>query len=296
MLGQHWHDSALAALRAGTYGPAPLIDVTSRRQRYVGFVSPLAGDLCDLYPVEGQKMLLKLVRDGRNNDLMQAEARHLQQISRAQAGKTTAAHFPALLDAFVLRDANGQRQANVLRREANTVSLADVLRAYPAGIDTADAAWMFNRLMTALAIAHQEGIAHGAVLPEHMLIRPSDHNGILIDWCYSVVIGQPLAAISPDNAAAYPPEVAARLPFSAAGDIYMAAGCLARLLGSNDGEQLPSGVPAPIRALLRACRIPAPQRRVQSAWQLFDDFQTILRDLYGPPRFRPFVMGDRVTG
>jgi hypothetical protein len=287
---QHWYALAHVALSAGSCSVSPLIDVRTRRQRYVGFTAPISGAICDLYPVNGGELLVKLVREACDNDMMQKEARHLRRISQALAGHTTRAHFPDLIDTFLLRDANSQRQANVLQYEAGTVTLAAVLRAYPRGIDAADAAWMFNRLISALAIAHQEGIVHGAVLPEHLLIRPDDHNGILIDWCSSVEIGQPLTAISPGSAKAYPPEVAARLPFGPAGDIFMAAGCMTRLLGADDPEQLADTVPRPIRTLLRACRIPAPQRRVQSAWQLFDDVQAILRQLYGPPRFRPFVM------
>jgi hypothetical protein len=41
---------------------------------------------------------------------------------------------------------------------------------------------------------------------------------------------------------------------------------------------------------LQACLIPAPQRRPGDAWELFDDFQKILRRLYGPRAFRPFHM------
>jgi len=45
-----------------------------------------------------------------------------------------------------------------------------------------------------------------------------------------------------------------------------------------------------MRALLRACLIPSPQRRINDAWELLDDFQDILQRLYGPRTFRPFHM------
>jgi serine/threonine protein kinase len=184
-----------------------------------------------------------------------------------------------------------QRHTNVVRAETDYVSLADVLRAYPAGLHPADAAWMFNRMLAALGVIHSLGIVHGAVLPPHVLIRPSDHNGMLIDWCYSVPVGAALQAISMPYAADYPPEVNARLPATPATDLYLAAGCMVRLLGGDHATaELPPSVPKPIRLLLRACLIPAPQRRAVDAWQVFEDFQTILGDLYGPRTFRPFHM------
>jgi serine/threonine protein kinase len=179
----------------------------------------------------------------------------------------------------------------VLRAEAGYVSLAEVLRAYPSGLAAADAAWMFNRILTALGVAHSQGIVHGAVVPAHVLVRPADHNGMLIDWCYSVPAGEPLKAISPPYAADYPPEVHARQPATPATDLYMAARCMTRLLGGHAATlELPKSVPRPIRALLSACLLPAIQRRADDAWQVFEDFHAILGRLYGPPQFRPFVM------
>jgi hypothetical protein len=69
----------------------------------------------------------------------------------------------------------------------------------------------------------------------------------------------------------------------------MAARLLLRLLGGR-GATPPPGLPPPLAALLRACLIPAPQRRHDDAWQLLDDFRQILGELYGPPAFRPFHM------
>ena len=72
--------------------------------------------------------------------------------------------FPRWSSTFCCATAAGdQRHTNVLRAEAGYVSLAEVLRAYPSGLAPADAAWMFNRMLTALGIAHSLGIVHGAV-------------------------------------------------------------------------------------------------------------------------------------
>lgn len=289
-----WHDLALRQIAQGVYGAAPRIDVRAGGRRYIGYAEPLRGDLCDLYPAEAGDgpLLLKIARRPASGDLMEAEARALGRVERELAGDRLRAHFPTLVDAFAVADAAGARRlAHALRAEAGTLSLAAVLRARPEGLDPADGAWIFNRILAALGAAHGLGLVHGALLPEHVLVRPADHNGLLIDWCYSVPIGEPLRAISPPRAADYPPEVAARLPATPATDLYMAARCMVRLLGGDGGAaSLPARVPAALRALLAACLIPAPHRRPADAWQLFDDLQAILRERYGPPVFRPFPL------
>jgi hypothetical protein len=288
---QGWHEAAQRKLAEGSYGRAERIRAVSGGRTYVGHADPISGDLCDIFPARcgGDPALLKVARSPRSGDLLQAEAHALRQIDRDLAGQPVRAHFPTFVEAFTLRDTAGsQRHVNVLQPIEGAYSLAEVLRAYPRGLHPADAAWMFNRVLAALGAAHGAGLVHGAVLPEHVLIRPSDHNGILIDWCYSAPIGQPIRAISRPRVADYPPEVTARQGATPATDLYMAARLMARLLG-GDGEP-PSSAPKPIQALLRACLIPSPARRHADAWQVYEDFRGILVDLYGPPAFRPFQM------
>jgi serine/threonine protein kinase len=282
---QEWHEAARRKLADGAYGQRERIRISSGGRTYVGYAEPLAGDLCEIFPAryDGQPALLKVARSPRDGDLLQAEAHALRRIDQELGGQAVRAHFPTWIESFRLRDAAGsQRQVNVLRPEAGAHSLAEVLRAYPRGLHPADAAWMFNRTLAALGTAHSLGLVHAAVLPEHMLIRPSDHNGVLIDWCYSVPIGEPIRAISPAYADDYPPEVTARQAATPATDLYMAARLMLRLLGGS--------APKPIQALLRACLIPAPARRHSDAWQVLEDFRSILGELYGPPTFRPFRM------
>ncbi|MBK9940211.1 MAG: molecular chaperone DnaJ [Kouleothrix sp.] len=290
----HWYAAAQQQIAAGTYGVAPRIIITSGPRRYVGYAAPLAGDLCDLYPAElgDDQVLLKVARSAHDNDLLQAEARALHEIERGLAGQRVRAHFPTLIEHVLISDAAGaRRQVNVLRAEAGVVSLAEVIRAYPRGLDPADAAWMFNRVLAALGAAHSLGLVHGAVTPAHVLVRPADHNGMLVGWCASVPAGEPLRLRSPAYAGDYPPEVAARRPATPATDLYLAAACMVRLLGGDpSGPTLPPRVPRPIADLLRACLIQSPQRRPYDAWQLFDDFRELLGQLYGRPRFRPFAM------
>ncbi len=292
---QEWHEAAKIKVAAGTYGTEPTLEVSSRRHHYVSAKPAIAGDLSDVFTARAdgkRKVVVKVVRHPKNNDLLLAEATALRELHEHLDRTPLRAHFPVLIETFRLKDESGaERQTNVLRHEAEVFSLADVRKKYPDGIDPADAAWMFNRMIAALGKTHEVGLVHGAIVPEHVLIRPKDHNGILIDWCYSVRSGEQIKAISPSRKAFYPPEVLQKLAATPATDLFMAAQCMIEILGGDVATgQLPSSVPKPIAALLRACLIPAPKRRYQNAWHIFDDFKEILERLYGEPTFRSFTM------
>lgn len=288
---QQWYGIAQQQVAQRVNGAVPLV-VTTAKARYVSTDGPLSGDLCDLYPAaaDQQAVLLKVVRSPHNNDLLQREAQVLQRLARTLDGQAVRAHFPTLIEPLQLRDVAGvQRHVNVLAYEAAYISLAEIIRLQPAGVDAADAAWMFNRILAALGVIHQLDLVHGAVTPDHVLIRLHDHNGLLLDWCYSVPSGEPLKAMNLAYRTDYPPEVAARQPATAATDLYMAACCMVRLLGGDPATGVvPKRVPKAIQRLLRGCLLPAPHRRANDAWELFAEFHAVLGHLYGPPRFRPF--------
>lgn len=289
---QSWYAAAQRELRAGAYGVAPLFTLTSARRRYDCYAAIHTGERCDLFPSadEDGPLLLKVARAPRFNRLLEAEAQALARIDRELAGQPLRAHFPTLIERFLAADHDGQRrQILVLRREEGTLSLAELLKIVPQGLHPADAAWVFNRLLAVLGVAHGLGLVHGAVLPQHILIRPADHNAILIDWSAGGPIDTPARAISSAQTELYPPEVAAGRPLGPASDLYMAARCMALLLGGRGpAPEPPASAPVPLRRLLATCLIAAPQRRADDAWQLLDDHHEILRRLYGPPSFRPF--------
>ena len=279
-------------LKGGVYGRPQVIEIATERYHYVGHSEPITGDIAALYPAEerrnGTDVYLKVVHHPQDNDLLEAEQRHLNRLARELALNRLRPHFPTLLESVRMRTAGrAEHRVNVLVAEADTVSLQEIIAAHPGGIDPADAAWIFNRLLAALGTVHDLGLVHGAVLPPHFLVREHDHNGMLIDWCYAVEVGKPVPAIVPTYEPFYPPELLQKRGVTPATDLFMAAMTMSALLGGDLlYGTLPARVPPAIQALLRTCLIPNPQRRPQDAWELFDAFQEILIELYGPPTFR----------
>jgi len=241
------------------------------------------GDLADLYDV-GADRYLKLPRNPGNNDLMEREALALRALADGGDPRYLP-YVPRLVDSFVHRDARdgAERRVNVTAASPGLRSLAEVRRAYPDGVDPRDAAWMWRRLLVALGFAHRAGVVHGAVLPTHVLVEPVGHGVVLVDWCYSTVDGSDaVPALVPEFADWYPEEVYRRAEAAAGTDIAMATRCMTHLMGDR--------TPVALRRFATGCTLPALRQRPDDAWRLLGELDEVLETLYGPRKFRPFVL------
>jgi hypothetical protein len=107
-------------------------------------------------------------------------------------------------------------------------------------------------MLVAVGLAHRAGIAHGAVLPRHVLVHPLDHGLILVDW----------TRCTPGSAA------------GARSDVQAVTRCVAGLLGDH---------PKAMRAFVRGCLLRPPA----DAWALLAELDELLETLYGPRTYRP---------
>jgi hypothetical protein len=300
---QKWHTVAKGKVTAGKYGDRTgmsKVTVKTKTDVYEVTERIASGDLCEVYGAVNKAkkpVVLKVTRTPANNDMTANESTQLRYLVQSAPSKDLKAmrHIVTLLDSFELTQDKIKKRVNVFPRLDGYCTLQDVLDEYPEGIDVRDAAWMWNRLLTGLLVAHQAQVVHGAVIPKHFMICPSTpnaHDGILIDWSYAVRRGEKIKAICPTEKDFYPPEVFAKKPADYGVDIYMAAKVMIRLLGGTiikDGATMPDTVPRPIKGLLKACLLAA-GHRPKDVWDIFEDFEKTLKQLYGPRKFRPFAM------
>jgi hypothetical protein len=300
---------AEAKIRAGTYGDrdapvAPLV-VTTRRRSYV--VGPLVahGDLCDLYDCRfdddgrERRAVLKLATSPGDSDLVENEASVLRALYPARAREEKFYRYlPRLEETVVLRGDDGtERRANVLSAYPEHVSAAEILGAYPRGLDFRDVVWMYKRVLVALGFVHRQGFVHGAILPPHVLVHPTDHGARIVDWCYAARRGETVRALVKPYEAFYAPEIPARRAPSAATDIFMATKCAVALMGGDPRAgalgALPETVPKALARFLSTCLAPAEARRPDDAWEVHDDLDALLRRLVGERKYRPLAMPPR---
>lgn len=308
-------EAALKSLTDGTYGTAraePVKPVTIRTRRHAYKVGRLVahGDSCNVYaarydhegePVDG---LVKVARTAADNDLVQAEAKTLKALlSNTETYDYVVPYVPQYIETFGYRpEKRGKaRQALAFRKlEQPTFSLAEIGERHPLGISPRDMAWMFRRVLRALIVTHANGLVHGALTPDHILVVPDfveaapsgsrhvsgrkvegGHGIVICDWKYAVEVGGTVKAVSSKAKGFYPPEVLAKEPVSAATDLYMAARCMAWVTESD--------APRHLAAFFNGCQLAPTLRRPQDAAGLLHEFDELIERLWGPKTYRPFT-------
>jgi hypothetical protein len=188
------------------------------------------------------------------------------RLCRAASGDAAGAAFfttlvPQPVTAGVLERPGGEaRHALVYRwRSGFQHTLEDVRRAYPGGVDGRTVVWMWRRILELLAWLHASGVAHGAVVPEHVLVHPRHHGAVLVGWSRAVVDDR----------------------VQRSRDVAMSARAALHVT-------VPESLPASLRDLL--LRTAEGAREEADAGALSGAVLAAATDAYGPPSFHPFVM------
>jgi hypothetical protein len=281
----------LWAAQTGSGASDGQFTISTRRRTYAARAALFTDDIGVTYPcvwMEDDKEkhgLMKMPRNPRDSDLMQAEADALRKLHDGE--ERFHPFVPQLVETFRHRDkaTRMERRVNVTSgRPEGFYSLSEVKAAYPAGTDPKDAAWMWRRLLTVLGFAHQCDLVHGSVVPENVLIHPELHGLILINWCYSVPMKSTVRARArtEPGASFIAPEIMAKEPAAQGTDIYMASLTMGWLMGEL--------APKRLRSFVRGCTLEREAMRPHDAWNLLREYDDLLERLYGPRKFRPFRM------
>ena len=245
-------------------------------------------DFCDLYKCDPTGFL-KLARRPSDNDLLENEAKILRHLVPANAPDEK---FYRYLPRVLHEVKHDERAGNVLPYFEGHLSLAEILKAYPAGIDFRDMVWMYKRMLVGIGFAHTQGVVHGAVLPPHILVHPTDHGAKIVDWSCAVTDPKDhIKVIFSDYEDFYPPEILRKQPVAPTADIFMAAKCAVALLGGDvKTNRLPDTIPAEIRDFFAPCFHEIPHHRPRDAWDLHEIFDKLLLQVVGKPTYRPFTL------
>lgn len=191
---------------------------------------------------------VKIARQHIDNELLRAEAEAIGRL-RATGDPAHVQFYPELLDSFGTMIAGKGLRVNVLRRLEGFYDLEQVRKVYTGGVTALHMGWMWRRVLWALDYVHKQGIIHGAVLPQNIMILPEQHGVVLVDWCYSTFRHdkqfQPLKAIVGRQRGWYPAEVLRKQAPVPALDIALGARSMVYLMGGNpETGKLPAAVPS----------------------------------------------------
>lgn len=239
------------------------------------------GDVADMWLANTDesdaKYVVKCSRVPEGARMLATEAEHLKK-SLSAAGTTAYADLlPRFCESFPVRDSMA-KTVNVFLFEPNLFTLEAVHIRHPE-LDPRHVAWIFKRLLAVLGIVHRAGVIHSAVSPEHVLVEPVSHKIVLVGWGQSVKDG----AIVKYGSAKYdgswlPREIIARQPAGPGTDIFMAAVCMNQLFGA-------SAPPRKMGTFFRSCIMGGLKMRPDDAWNLLDEFDVMLREIFGKPRY-----------
>ncbi|NMM87599.1 hypothetical protein B2J88_25125 [Rhodococcus sp. SRB_17] len=271
------------AAEADSMGNGPVYVGECGEYRLGGSVA--SGSVSELYGARNQfgaSVVLKIPRSARANSLIGSERNALKDIGNSGECGSMSAYFPKFVDRITQSDpVTGEvRQINVLDDlSTGFITLADVHRAYPDGLDPRDWAWMHRRLLRALAAAHQAGWVHTAVTADNVLIHPVLHGVVLVGWSFATRPGDRPAAKISSHLDSYPPELEESV--SPAWDVYMAHQLMSTMLGDR--------IPSRMKAFALGCMQPNPRLR-PDAVDLLGEFDELLDLLYGERTFRAFTV------
>ena len=262
------------------------------------------GDFSLLYkgrtldPAVSIDVLMKVASRPPFNSWIETESAILSRFRDAKKGSKLLdikPFVPELLDMFFIPGPKGTRYAvSVLRFVPNLVSLSDIMRAFPKGLDPRDASWIFRRVITQTMAAKMAGVVHCGITPDHVLVDPVKHDPFHIGWAHAIEdpkkSGRRITQVIDRWRALYPPEVFKKVEPDHRTDLYMAGKTMIALLGGDiTNNKIPSAVPHTVSKIILRAVEENPDRRYQTGQELLDDFTRVIRKEWGR-EYRPLVM------
>ncbi len=284
---------AVIKIKRNIYGEAHQPELRAytnviRTPQHEYFVTELRfeGELADIYhayyydPLDllkpWKEAVIKIIANAADNSLMANEQTFYQHLTHFC--------FPSCLD-YLQIDGKGAIALSYVSGSCDSLELRHRYQAKynSPGIPQEHLFWILDRFLCALGLLHENGILHGNLQPDNLLVQPKTHNGLLIGFLHCRISPLDNAVLQVVNPAYCAPEVFTHCfkphPVS---DIYALGRCMIELLGGH-GDSLDEKLPFDprLRAFLQKMTLPDPTRRAADAWGLAEELKTLRRSIYG---------------
>jgi hypothetical protein len=259
------------------------------------------GELSDVYfgrlarwPTE--LAIIKILRDQEYVDQLQSEWDVLQRLQQSEA--PGADNFTRLIPVPILHGdisygSHAGSRVSIFRWASGFLhNFDDVIKVYPSGIPPQASIWVWRRILEVLSFIHASGMAHGAILPAHLLIQEKEHGVRLVGYTCAGQLGENLRAISQSYKSFYPQSMHANPKLTAQLDLVMSARCIAALLGGNpETGVLPATVPTKLAEIVKRIALSdSADRGIEDTWTIREELGVISREVFGPAKFIPIEM------
>lgn len=257
------------------------------------------GDFSVLYRgtcAEGE-IIAKIAREPSDNAWLEREAQILLKMKTPDPRDPEhplKPYMPQLLESFFVKEGGRQFRVNIMRHVPDMVSVADIIEAFPNGLEPPQAAWVSRRVIAQAIAADMLGLVHGALTPDHTLVDPYKHEPLHIGWAHA--LSDPRATKARITHVVdrwrdiYAPEVFDKKTPDHRTDIYMAGATLVRLLGGDvHKHSLPKAVPDAMAAVTLRAIEKSPAKRFQTGAEFLEEYTRTVRGIWGRV-YRPLAM------
>lgn len=227
------------------------------------------------------EVVIKVAKDVAANALLQTEVRNLDVLHDTPVPQWK--HLPFVMDRFQ----TGGRVGLVFRKISG-FSLAEVRqhRTHAKGLDRKHIVWILDRCFSCLGFVHKQGLVHGNLKPEHIIVQPSSHNALICGWKRAAhkpaLTGEKIIAEADGFTA---PEVVARGKIGPWSDIYSVGKLMIWLLGGDIATNtIPDTVEEPLSRFLLSLVEEDHLLRPSDAWALYEQ-QCKIKDSLWPRKF-----------
>lgn len=253
---------------------APKTVITSKKQTYEIDGHFVSGDVTDFF-----RSSSRLLKVARLPITLSTERDTLKAIFDDTKYQKLHAYYSPTIDSFSLPDG---RNVNVFEYDDNFVSLEKVAESYPNGIDFRNLAWIMKRIATALALLHECGRMHGAVLPSHVLVNPKTHGAKIVGLNHGCKIGDSVKTISSKYKSMYASEILEKKTPDASTDLYMLGQTMLWLLKDTNDEPK-------LRIFLEGLLV-SQKKRIDSVWAAYTYWDELLKKVFGDPKWVELII------
>ena len=232
------------------------------------------------YDAGYKKAFIALSTTPENNTAFVESMKKLNTVRKNSATEIKG-FFPEVIDSFYFTANSKDLAAVTLETEEpfeEMFSLRDVLTRYPQGIQDKDIAWIYRRMLMALAETHKSGYVHNGLYLDSLMIHPARHGVILKDWQYAVPINEPANLLNKEIVKYYSADVLGSKPVTPKHDITLAARTAIELLTKNS-------IPRFRRALEGTATYPPAE-----AETALEEFDSLIKELWGKREWHEFIM------
>lgn len=232
----------------------------------------------------------KVVRNHRDNDLMDREWRNLKIVTARTNGlgkefyDKQRNYVPYPVMQVTLRTPDGRalkcNAFNSPKGQALTLEQLMNLAQFRDGLPRVHAYWIARQLLLTLHMAHSRRIGHGGLTPAQVLVYPAEHGHVLLGWTSSFLLGSEKPPVMDKKYQPfYPPNVKAIKTTGAAFDLFMWAKTMMHCCHDYPGQLV---------HLFEGCY--KGLGRPTNASKLYDEFGSIIESTDGPRRFVEFIV------